>query len=141
MKKAESITVLPVDVLSAPEAPATEAGALPTVEELQQQVAVLNEKITALEEHISISDAENERLLATLKKLEESGRTLESLAADTPGLRVVLPTFEHAKKPYRFTSAQFKLDGKVVTAQAAAQNPELLKRLVDMKAGCIVAIN
>lgn len=140
--KGKSITVQPIDPPAAPNAPVAEAGALPiTVEELQQQNIVLNEKIAALEEHISISDAENARLLATLKKLEENGQTLESLAANTPGFSVALPTFEIAKKPYRFTKAQFKLDGKVVTAQEAEKNPELLKRLVDMKAGCIQEIN
>jgi phage I-like protein len=121
---------------TAPTVPAAEAGTSPSYDELQQQVAVLSEKVTALEDHISISDAENERLLAKLKAFEAGGGSLENV--DKRGAE--LPAFTHGNKQYRFTKAQFKLDGKIVTAADAVNNEALIKRLIDMRAGFIQEI-
>jgi phage I-like protein len=136
MKEPINKDVQPTDPNTAPPVPAAEAGTFPSYEELQQQVAVLSEKVTALEDHISISDAENERLLAKLKAFESNGGSLENV--DKRGAE--LPAFTHANKQYRFTKAQFKLDGKLCTAAEAVTDAALLKRLIEMRVGFIQEI-
>lgn len=61
-------------------------------------------------------------------------------ASDNKKLSIPTETFKADGKEYKFTAAQFILDGNTIKAQDALQDEKILAQLVQMKAGVIALV-
>ena len=105
-----------------------------------ETIAEQQEKIAAQDKLIAAQDKQIETQNSLIQNVKNSG-SKEDAAPEKKAERAVLPTktFKVDKKEYRFTAPTFHLPGDAapMTAEAALENKEVLKGLVEAKAGII----